>query len=188
MSSAFEAAREFPILDSARRDEAGMREVVECVFGALSMPLFHYLVTLVGNAAEAEDLTQEVFLRLCGELKAGRRIENVRPWCFKVAHNLAASAGRHKQAVEEHRQEAVEFDAHADSIAAGAEEVLLEREKSQRIAAAMARLTPMERQSLHLRTEGLLYREIAEVLNVRVPTVQTLLTRAMNKIIKEVHG
>jgi len=46
----------------------------------------------------------------------------------------------------------------------------------------------MERQCLYLRTEGLLYREIAEVLGVRVPSIQTYLARAMKKVVKELHG
>ena len=184
VSSAFDAAREFPVLAFARRDEAGVREAAECVFAALSMPVFHYLLGLVGDRAEAEDLTQEVFLRLFAELRAGKRIDRVRPWCFKVAHNLAASAGRRRQSAAEHRPEVAGLAPQTD----GVEAELLHQEQTERVAAAMARLTPMERQSLHMRTEGLLYREIADVLNVRVPTVQTLLSRAMKKIVKEIHG
>jgi RNA polymerase sigma-70 factor, ECF subfamily len=187
LSLAFQAAQQFPILDFARRDTAGVREAVEHVFTVLSVPVFHYVISLVGNGSEAEDLTQEVFLRLCAELHDGRRIENVRAWCFKVAHNLAVSMGRRKQTAGEHLLEA-SAAGEPSTGANGIEETLVRREQSERVAAAMGTLTPLERQSLYLRTEGLLYREIADILNLRVPTVQTLLSRAMKKIVKEIHG
>ncbi len=48
---------------------------------------------------------------------------------------------------------------------------------------ALARLSAQERNCVQLRSHGLRYREIAEVLAIRVPTVQTLLGRAMRKIV-----
>lgn len=186
MSSAFDAAREFAIPDLSRADRAAaLRELMEHVFDALHVPVFHYLMSLTGNTAEAEDLTQEVFLRLHAELHAARRIENLKPWCFKVAHNLAASAGRRKQTEEHYLAAAANRE--SGTFYDGIEEALLEREQSQRVAAAMEKLSAMERQCLYLRTEGLLYREIADVLGVRVPTVQTFLARAMKKVVKELH-
>jgi RNA polymerase sigma-70 factor, ECF subfamily len=186
LSSAFDAARAFVIPDLARADRvAALRELVERVFDALHVPIFHYLVSLNGNIAEAEDLTQEVFLRLHSELSAGRRIENLKPWCFRVAHNLSASAGRRKQTEENHL--AASTIPEGVAFQNGVEEALLEKEQSQRVAAAMEKLSAMEHQCLYLRTEGLLYREIAEVVGVRVPTVQTFLSRAMKKVVKELH-
>lgn len=185
MSSAFDSAREFAIPDLARADRAAeLRELVERVFDALHVPVFHYLMSLTGNTAEAEDLTQEVFLRLHAELRAAKRIEALKPWCFKVAHNLAASAGRRKQTEVHFVATAPRTDvAFQNRI----EQALLEREQSQRVSAAMERLSPMERQCLYLRTEGLVYREIAEVLCIRVPSVQTFLARAMKKVVRELH-
>ena len=189
MSSAFDAARGFPIADLSSPDRGlNLRELVEEVFRSLSVPVFHYLVSLSGDATEAEDLTQEVFLRLCSELKAGRRIGHIRPWCFKVAHNLAVSVGRRKQTEEHYRASTGEQDCTTGADASGIEDALLRSEQSRRVSAAMSRLTAMERQCLHLRAEGLLYREIADVLEIRVPTVQTFLARAMKKIVKELHA
>src|SRR5262249_23520515 len=154
---------EFAIPDYSRADRAtALREFMERVFAALHVPVFHYLMSLTGNTAEAEDLTQEVFLRLYAELRDGRRIEALKPWCFKVAHNLAASGGRRKQ-TEEHYL-AANTERESAAFQNGIEEALLEREQSQRVTSAMEKLSAMERQCLYLRTEGLLYREIADVL------------------------
>jgi DNA-directed RNA polymerase specialized sigma24 family protein len=48
--------------------------------------------------------------------------------------------------------------------------------------AVLDRLSVQERLCFELRAEGLRYREIAEVLALRIPTVQTLLGRAVKKI------
>jgi len=186
LNSAFDAAREFVMPDLKRVDRAAaLREYVEQAFEALHQPVFHYVRSLTGNVAEAEDITQDVFLLLHAELSRGRRVENLKPWCFKVAHNLAASIGR-RQMTEERYLAAAGED--TPPIEAGAEENLLLKEQAGRIALAMEKLSPMERQCLYLRTEGLLYREIAEVLGVRVPSVQTFLARAMKKVVKELPG
>jgi RNA polymerase sigma-70 factor (ECF subfamily) len=186
LNSAFDAAREFVMPDPRRVDRAAaLREYVEQAFETLHMPIFHYLRSLTGNAAEAEDLTQEVFLRLHAELGRGRRIESLKPWCFKVAHNLAASMGRRQQTEAQYAEAA---GGETPPFQAGAEESLLQKEQAERIALAMDKLSSMERQCLYLRTEGLLYREIAEVLGVRIPSVQTFLARAMKKVVKELHG
>jgi RNA polymerase sigma-70 factor (ECF subfamily) len=186
LNSAFDATRELAIPDLSRADRAAeLREYVEQVFGVLHAPVFHYLMSLTRNIAEAEDLTQEVFLRLHAELSAGRRIESMKPWCFKVAHNLAASAGRRIQ-TEEHYLAAStnpEGCAYRNEV----EDGLLRREQTERVSAAMKKLTPMERQCLYLRTQGLIYREIADVLGIRVPTVQTFVARSMKKVVKELH-
>ena len=186
MTSAFDAAREFVMPDLRRMDRAAaLRDYVEQAFDALHQPVFHYVRSLTGNAAEAEDITQDVFLRLHAELGRGRRVENLKPWCFKVAHNLAASMGRRQKTQDQYLAAAGE---EPPPFEAGAEENLLLKEQAGRIALAMEKLSPMERQCLYLRTEGLLYREIAEVLGVRVPSIQTYLARAMKKVVKELHG
>ncbi|HHN72840.1 MAG TPA: LuxR family transcriptional regulator, partial [Thermopetrobacter sp.] len=46
--------------------------------------------------------------------------------------------------------------------------------------------SPQERRCVDLRSEGLRYREIAEILGVSLSTVQTFLTRALQKLMKEV--
>ena len=66
-----------------------LEEKVGQLFELLRDPLYLYLKAAIGDAAEAEDITQETFLRLYRELHGGRTINNVRFWVFRVAHNLA---------------------------------------------------------------------------------------------------
>ena len=52
---------------------------------------------------------------------------------------------------------------------------------------AMKCLSPQERHCLDLRSEGLCFREIAEVLSIRISTVETFLDRGIRKIAKEIN-
>src|SRR5262249_21232709 len=60
-------------------------------------PVYRYLVAAFGNSAQAEDVTQEAFLRLYRRLHAGQSIINARAWVFQVAHNLAVNQIKSRQ-------------------------------------------------------------------------------------------
>jgi sigma-70-like protein len=56
-------------------------------FERLRTPVYAYVLAVCGRAGEAEELTQEVFLRLYSYLRAGNRVRSTRAWVFRVAHN-----------------------------------------------------------------------------------------------------
>src|SRR2546425_13208520 len=66
-----------------------LEEKVSQLFELLRDPVYLYLMAVLGNSAEAEDITQESFLRLYRALHRGQAITNARFWLFRVAHNLA---------------------------------------------------------------------------------------------------
>ncbi len=179
--------RAAPVEDSLTSGEslsALERQVTES-FLELQKPIYRYLRGAAGDAMEAqeaEDLTQEVFLRLFADLRKGRSVTNVRAWVFRVAHNLIVDRIRQQRAAELSRVEEAEIDRREDP-APTAEQALLESECRRKVGRALGRLSPQERNCVQLRSQGLRYRDIAEVLAVRVPTVQTLLGRAMRKIV-----
>src|SRR5262249_54475308 len=69
-----------------------LEEKVGQLFELLRDPIYLYLKTVVADSAEAEDITQEAFLRLYRALHRGQVITNVRFFLFRVAHNLAFDA------------------------------------------------------------------------------------------------
>jgi hypothetical protein len=56
--------------------------------------IYRYLISLGTNPSEAQDLTQETFLRLYIALRNRKQIENIRAWLFTVASNLAMNQKR----------------------------------------------------------------------------------------------
>ncbi len=67
---------------------------------------------------------------------------------------------------------------------ANPEEKFLKQERRAHLHEAMKILTAQERQCLYLRAAGFRYREIAEIMNIAVPTVGEYLKRGINKITK----
>jgi DNA-directed RNA polymerase specialized sigma24 family protein len=70
---------------------AGASELVTRLFEQLRLPVYRYLVTCYCQPSDAEEITQDVFLRLYGALAEGQRIESPRAWVYRVAHNLAVN-------------------------------------------------------------------------------------------------
>ncbi len=167
-------------------DSGSLAEEVTGVFDELHEPVYRYLLLFLASVSDAEDLTQETFLRLYTELRAQRDIRNIRSWLFRVAHNLAVDRKRQQSGTERWMHVALER-AHEQipQSVASAEQALLETERERRLETALAWLSPQQRQCLELRAQGLRYREISEVLGIHISTVRTCIARAVAKIAGE---
>jgi RNA polymerase sigma-70 factor, ECF subfamily len=157
---------------------------VTALYRELREPLLRYLVCLGMSKDEAQDVVQDTFLSLHRHLSAGGPQDNIRGWVFRVAHNQA----RNRQGSYDRRfAEPLEpqFDSMIDETTP--ERVVLEKEKFQRLAKAMAALTNTERECLLLRAAGLRYREIGETLGVPTSTVGDTVERAIRKLTETLH-
>ncbi|HXG64159.1 MAG TPA: RNA polymerase sigma factor [Blastocatellia bacterium] len=159
------------------------------IFEQLRGPVYHYLVAVFGDAAEAEDVAQEAFLQLYRSLHGGQAIGNVRCWVFRAAHNLAINRRKHQQflaPLDDHSWE--EIRQSLPDSALNPEQRVLQMERFERLHARLGRLSLQERQCLQLRVEGFRYREIAEILEISTPTVGEFLRRGIKKLMEENHG
>ncbi len=163
-----------------------LEQKVAELFELLRDPLYRYLCRLIGKGPEAEDLTQETFLRLFDALQKGHAMGNVRPWLYRVAHNLAIDWLRQQGRLEQIEADALPLAAVTDA-APSAEQRLLAHERHHRLRVVLSRLSPQQRHCLFLRAEGLNYREIGEVLGISISSVATFLGRAIKHIAEEVN-
>ena len=162
-----------------------LEQRVTRIFQVLRLPVYYYLMAFLGDAATADDLTQEVFLRLYKHLHQGRPVENVRLWVFRVAHNLAFDERqRHQRRALLDESAWEDLCAHLPDPALNPEQHAVQREQLERLRAGLQWLSPQELQCLLLRTEGLRYREIGEILGIATSTVSEFLQRALRKLIK----
>lgn len=170
------------------RKLSGLQQEVSELFLRLRDPIFRYVIGIVGDAGEAEDVTQDAFLRLFTAMSKGEQIENSRAWLFHVGQNLAIDRRRRMSRVE-HVEERVWQDLCEQTEDAGPnpQQAMLKREQHARVRAAFAGVSLQERRCLELRTEGLRYREIAAVLDVAISSVDKYLARAVRKITKELN-
>jgi RNA polymerase sigma-70 factor (ECF subfamily) len=147
--------------------------------------IYRYLVALGTEPSMAQDLTQELFLKLHSTIGRGKQIHNVRAWMFTVASNLALNHLR----AESYRptisgEEVGRWLDSQTKPGADPEKALLERERAVALQEAIGTLSPQQRICLHLRAEGFRYREIAKILGVTVPTVAEFIRRAISRLRK----
>ena len=141
--------------------------------------VYYYVVTLGLPAPQAQDVTQDVFLKLYVQLRDGEEIRNVRGWLFRVAHNEAL-----KLKAKDRKFGEMAPGLEPRSHAIGAEKQMLENESQRRLKEALADLSPQQRQVLQLRAAGLRYREIAETIGIGVSTVNEFMRRAVVRLRK----
>jgi RNA polymerase sigma-70 factor (ECF subfamily) len=155
------------------------------VFHELSIPLFWYLRHIGLCPEEAEEVVQEVFLRLFQHLDAKEEQGHVRRWVFRAAHNLAIDQHRRRRRFTlKSPQEWLELSDLLQDRAANPEERLLENEQIASLDRALGTLTSRQAQCIDLRMEDLSYREIADLLGVSVSTVAGALKLAILKLRK----
>jgi len=143
--------------------------------------IYSYLRFHLASAAQAEDLTADVFLRA---LRAAGRFDpargSARAWLFHIARNALRDHLRHQR-----RQPQVWLGALDDlhSEAPSPEERLLWKEEVARLLAALSTLAAPDQEIIGLRYgSGLDSAEVAEILGVREAAVRTRLWRALGRL------
>ena len=153
------------------------------LFQRLRGSVYRYLVAVIQDPAVAEEVTQEAFLRLYCHLRERKPVDHVRPWIFRVAHNLALNEKVRRRflgAGESAAREPARVPAEWGS--ADPEQTLLLRERTD---LALQQLSRHQRECLVLKVEGFRYREIAEILGLSLPNVSQSLRRGIKKLMRE---
>ncbi|HXS94555.1 MAG TPA: sigma-70 family RNA polymerase sigma factor [Candidatus Limnocylindrales bacterium] len=161
--------------------EIAMTNDAAALFLDLRQPLLRYLVCMGLNRDEAQDIVQETFLRLQRHTPTGEAMEQMRSWLFRVAHNEALNRRQKYERRFGSPLEGVEALAGPGTP----ELAFIEKERRAMVARAVGRLAQVERECLLLRSEGLRYREIAEVLGMGRSTVADTVARAIRKLTEE---
>lgn len=137
--------------------------------------IYGLLFRLLGNRTEAEDATQEVFLKLYRQPFRRRREHNVSGWLYRVATNMGYNHLRSRRR-RWGRNTLLVPDA-TDEPLQPVDRAIQEETKAL-VRAALARLPQRQTQMLLLRQMGLNYAELAAACEVAPGSVGTLLSRA----------
>lgn len=158
---------------------------VERIYHETRGAICSYLLCLGLPAAQAQEVTQEVYLRLYQTMRKGQEIENIRAWLFRVAHNQGLKVRSREKSF---RMLHPDWERFPQPETESPERQLLHRERISRVASALKSLSPQQRNCLYLRSEGLRYREIAEIMGVSLSTVNEFLRRGISHLAEAVHG
>jgi len=146
--------------------------------------------SLVRDAGLAEDVTQEVFLKLYQHLGSLQDEGHVRPWLLRVATNTALNTLRSRSRTTVREEEfGVAAAAPFGAGDGGATPVGIQADFERRVEIEEARRTlaqikePM-RSCLLLKQQGLSYREIAEALSINEVNVGSLIARGRKEFMR----
>lgn len=162
-ASGIEAARE---LDELYREHAA--------------EIFRYTYAVLGNRADAEDVTQTTFVNALRALERGERPHTPKNWLITIAHNLIRQRFRQQQA----RPREVELDHELPAAEADDDVPAIDD-----LVRALQRIPPTQRQALVLRElEGRSYVEIAALLEISQSALETLIFRARRSLADELEN
>jgi RNA polymerase sigma-70 factor (ECF subfamily) len=167
------------------RLRAGEEEAFDVLVAKYRAPVIHFLYRLVHRREPAEDLAQEVFLRVYRARKSYRPTAKFSTWLFRIATNVALNALRDGRMRHE-REMSIDADAGVMPLAerlpdamATAEQALVERERRAAIRRAVDALPEKQRLAVLLhKYQEMDYAEIAEVLEISESALKSLLFRA----------
>jgi RNA polymerase sigma-70 factor, ECF subfamily len=146
-----------------------------------------------GNAADAEDATQEVFLRIARRAETFTGGSKLSTWVYRVAvntcHDLARRRKRRRESLLSDVVEAVDAAAQHDSLGWDPGDPAVGREAADAVQRALQQLDEVSRTLLVLvAVEGLSYGEAAAALDVPVGTAKSRVHRARARLAEILHG
>lgn len=147
--------------------------------------VFRAAYSVVRDSGLAEDVTQEVFLKLYQHMDSIQNEEHVRPWLLRVATNTALNTIRSRSRSGAREEE---FST-AATVGGGAAPVGIEADYERRAEIAEARRAlgevrePM-RSCLLLKQQGLSYKEIAQALSLNETNVGSLIARGRKEFMR----
>jgi len=152
---------------------------LEELFARHHAELYRYAARFTGDADLAEDVVQDVFVRLVERPPADQ--QRVRGWLFRVATTVAVDAlrsSRRRRGLALAWPDRLPMGDPSPDPASAAERSELRR----RVREALQELSEKERAVLLMREEGFAHREIADAVGTTTKSVGTMIARALDKL------
>jgi len=170
----------------AETDEALMRAVREgdlarlgTLFDRYHVALFDFLNRMTGNRQAAEDLVQEVFLRILKYRASYRDDASFQPWMFRIARNVRVDHALARDKAQPLSEEALQ----SPDETPGPHDRLEQELDSERLRAALLGLREDRRELIVLaRYQGMKHEAIAELLGIDTGTVKVRIHRALKEL------
>lgn len=169
--------------------QAGNKKAFELLVVKYQRKLLRLVNRFVHDASEAEDVTQEAFIKAYRALKSFRNESAFYTWLYRIAVNTAknhlVSRGHHFTThTVAASEEAENFeDAPTLKDMNTPEALLMSRQLAETVNSSMSELPEELRTAIHLREiEGMSYDEIANIMNCPIGTVRSRIFRAREAI------
>ena len=170
----------------------GNRHAFEVLINRHQRSVLNFIFRFLGNRADAEDLTQEVFLRVWKAAGTYKPDAKFTTWLYRIATNLCINRQHairiRKLFVQSHVQEQIQNSKDSSIIGESAgilspEDRIIDSEQSARLLNAINELPTSQRVAIILRIyDEMSYQEIAQIMDRSVSSVDSLLIRAKKNL------
>ncbi|MCL2854690.1 MAG: sigma-70 family RNA polymerase sigma factor [Defluviitaleaceae bacterium] len=170
------------VLEKAQK---GNMAAFEEILTAYEKFIYNFARRLMGNTEDAEDITQEVAIKIYRNLHNCRGEGLLRAWIARITHNACMDALRRKKGKYQDSLEMAEELSGLELVddTESPEETLVRKELGQYLEGALMQLPPSYRALITLRDmDGYSYEEVAEILSLPIGTVKSRLFRGRAKL------
>ena len=155
--------------------QQGNREAVSQLLGRHTRRVRDYVRMLVKDNDVADDLTQEVLIKVVKVLDEGRYTDKGRflPWVLRIAHNRVLDYFRAQKQVKAVSESSAGFDilGSKDLAVPSIEEDIIDEQRAEEVRALIEKLPEEQREVVKMRYyDGLSFKEIAEHTGVSINT------------------
>jgi len=175
--------------DVIRRVLDGDVNAFEELVNAYETKVYNLALQMVGNKQDAQDVTQEAFIKAYNSLSSFRGDSKFSVWLYRIVSNMCVDYLRKKKkrgtfslSMEDDDGEDIQLD--LPDLSQSPEEILQQKLTQDAVRRGLASLPPDSRQILLLREiQGLSYEEIGKALGLEIGTVKSRIFRARKKLV-----
>jgi len=176
--------------------QAGREESYETLIARFEHPIYNLVMRLVNDPADANDVVQEVFLKVFRNVRTFRGQSSLKTWIYRIAVNEAYN---HRRWFSRHRKQEVGLEPEDEGSPALRDSIsdpgrtpfdwALNEERHILIEAALQDVNPSFRAAVVLRDmDDLSYEEIADIMQVSMGTVKSRIMRGRESLRKSLES
>jgi len=139
--------------------------------------IYKFIFRTIGDGEQANDITQETFIKFYHYLTANNEIRNPKAWLYRVAVNMCKNYMRRRSTYHQ----VINTVAEPNNPSEDVELTLIKEEKKKLVRAALAKLSKRDQILLQLYNDGFSYSEMAEIMHLKKASIGKFLSRAIEK-------
>lgn len=178
----FIAANTHELIDQAK---SGDPEAFRRLFEQYQQPVFNFIARMIGHHHDAEDILQEVFVKVYWNLAALRDAQSFQAWLFSAAKNEAINylrkyRRRRHDSLEKYNEDKMQLPVVSDdSRQTNPEHETVDAELQEAVRQALKEVPEVNRAAFVLGVlEGYSYKEVGKILGCSVNNVKSRVFRA----------
>jgi len=170
-------------------NDVNENKTFDTAYNTFYRPIYTFSFSMLGNAEEAEDISQETFMKLYNHLSQHPPLENTRNWLYRVASNFCINHIRRQNIFRKILSRTADPEnrrVHHPSGRNPVERDFIREQEIEMVRNALDKLPKREQALLILYRDKFSYADMAEILDMKKTSVGKILSRAREKLAREI--